>query len=95
MSPPLCRGSMKGINDSPELERDGATWVPSAPPGIPVLAEKAAMKSELSLLADACPTLPVKCTSCFSQPAQAELCWVNRQLWRRQARNLIPARPQR
>lgn len=102
MSAPLCRGSVKGINDSPEPERDGATWVPSAPPGIPVLAERKAMKFELSLSADAGPILPVKCTSCFSQPAQAGLCWVNRRLQRRQARNLdgqptdlVPARPQR
>lgn len=93
---------MKGINDSPELESDGATRVPSVPPGIPVLAERKAMKFELRLLAVAPPMLPVKCTSCFPQPAQAGLCWVNRRLRRRQARNLdsrlmdlVPARPQR
>lgn len=102
MSPPPRRGSGKGINDSPEPERDGATQVPSAPPGVPVLAERKAMRYELSLLADAGPTLPAKGTSCFPQPAQAGLRWVNRRLRRRQARNLdgrltalVPAQPQR
>lgn len=47
MSSPLCRNSVKGINDSPELESDGDTWVPSVPPGIPVLAERKAMKFEV------------------------------------------------
>lgn len=30
---------MKGQNDSPELEKDGATQLLSAPPGISVLQE--------------------------------------------------------
>lgn len=90
---------------SKQQPRAGKGWghmSPSAPQGIPVLAEMKAMKCELRLLADAGPMLPVKRCSCFSRPAQAGLCWVNRRLRRRQARNLdgrltdlVPAQPQR
>lgn len=63
MSPPLCRGSMKGKNDSPELERDGATQVLLLLQ-VHLCCREEGMKFERSLLTDAGPTFPVHCTSC-------------------------------
>lgn len=58
MPPPLRRGGEKGINDSPGLAMDEATRVPSAPPDVPVLPERKAVKFEFKSFSRRWPRAP-------------------------------------